>query len=128
MPFWGSQTPLLLCGAQAAHKLPKDAGPRVVFADVEFKESQPIFHRLGVKSLPWLFRLPATLRVDPGANIRLKHEDVVRSTDAVLESSHKRPSMHALWRAATLRTNKLRLNQTSSACVRHWDVARCLLT
>ena len=67
-----------MLAAQAAHKLPKDAGPRVVFADVEFKESQPIFHRLGVKSLPWLFRLPATLRVDPGANIRLKHEDVVR--------------------------------------------------
>ena len=66
----------------------------MVFADVEFKESQPIFHRLGVKSLPWLFRLPATLRVDPGANIRLKHEDVVRSTDAVHEPSHEHSLMH----------------------------------
>lgn len=68
----------------------------MVFADVEFKESQPIFHRLGVKSLPWLFRLPATLRVDPGANIRLKHEDVVRSTDVVLKFSHRRPLVRQL--------------------------------
>ncbi len=65
-------------GPQAVHKLPPGAGPRVVFADVEFKESQAVFHRLGVKALPWLFRLPAGQRVDAGATIKLKHEDVVR--------------------------------------------------
>lgn len=104
-------------GAQAAHKLPKDAGPRVVFADVEFKESQPIFHRLGVKSLPWLFRLPATLRVDPGANIRLKHEDVVRPTDAGLESSHKQTPMHHYDTLPVPPANMQRINHTSTMCL-----------
>jgi len=65
--------------SQAALQQAPGAGPRVVFADCEFKESQAVFHRLGVKALPWVFRLPAAQRVDPGANIRLKHEDVARA-------------------------------------------------
>lgn len=65
--------------SQAALQQAPGAGPRVVFADCEFKESQAVLHRLGVKALPWVFRLPAAQRVDPGANIRLKHEDVARA-------------------------------------------------
>lgn len=64
----------------------KTSNSRGVFlADLEFKESQAIFHRLGVKSLPWIVHLSHNVQVGLDGVIKFKHSDVVRQTSSMLQ-------------------------------------------
>ena len=49
----------------------------VFFAELEFKESQALFHRLAANSLPWIVHVPPGLNIGSDGPLKIKHEDVV---------------------------------------------------
>lgn len=57
-------------------KAEKGAG-KVFLAELEFKESQALFHRLAANSLPWIVHLAPTLNIGNDGLLKIKHEDVV---------------------------------------------------
>lgn len=61
---------------QEVQKAGKGEG-RVFFAELEFKESQALFHRLAANSLPWIVHLPPALNIGSDGPLKIKHEDVV---------------------------------------------------
>ena len=50
---------------------------RVFLADVEFKESKQLFHRLGVASLPWIMHIGPSVNVGADGVIKIRPDDVV---------------------------------------------------
>lgn len=53
------------------------ANGRVFLADVEFKESKPLFHRLGVTTLPWIMHIGPSQSVGADGVVSLKPGEVV---------------------------------------------------
>ena len=47
------------------------------FVEIEFKESQALFHRLAANTLPWIVHLAPGLSIGSDGPIKYKHEDVV---------------------------------------------------
>ena len=54
----------------------KGAG-KVYFAELEFKESQALFHRLNANTLPWIVHVSPSLSIGADGPLKIKHEDVV---------------------------------------------------
>ena len=54
---------------------------KLFFVDIEFQASGGLFHRLGVASLPHVFRLPPSLVVEGDGPIKLKPDDVMKHAD-----------------------------------------------
>ncbi len=52
-------------------------GGRVFFTELEFKESQALFHRLAANSLPWIVHVSPSLNIGSDGPLKIKHEDVV---------------------------------------------------
>ncbi len=50
---------------------------RVFFTELEFKESQALFHRLAANSLPWIVHVSPSLNIGSDGPLKIKHEDVV---------------------------------------------------
>ena len=61
---------------QEVQKSGKGEG-RVFFAELEFKESQALFHRLAANSLPWIVHVSGALNIGSDGPLKIKHEDVV---------------------------------------------------
>jgi hypothetical protein len=53
-------------------------GTQVLFVEVEYSESEELFRRFGVNSLPYIFRLAPSVPVGRDGTIKLKHDDVMR--------------------------------------------------
>ncbi|KAK9826559.1 hypothetical protein WJX74_002791 [Apatococcus lobatus] len=56
------------------------AGLRHFFIVLDFHDSEPVFHRLGVNTLPYIFRLPSSKAIEAGA-IKLRPDDQMRMED-----------------------------------------------
>ena len=50
-------------------------------ADIEFRDSQELFHRLGAKSLPFIFQVLPQTHVEGDGNIKLRPDDLMRHED-----------------------------------------------
>ena len=50
---------------------------KVFFAELEFKESQALFHRLNANTLPWIVHVSPGLNIGADGPLKIKHEDVV---------------------------------------------------
>ena len=61
---------------QEVQKSGKGEG-RVFFVELEFKESQALFHRLAANSLPWIVHVSGSLNIGSDGPLKIKHEDVV---------------------------------------------------
>ena len=61
---------------QEVQKSGKGEG-RVFFAELEFRESQALFHRLAANSLPWIVHVSPALNIGSDGPFKVKHEDVV---------------------------------------------------
>lgn len=61
---------------QEVQSLGKGNG-RVFFVEIEFKESQALFHRLAANTLPWIVHLAPGLSIGSDGPVKYKHEDVV---------------------------------------------------
>ena len=74
---------MLCCRMQALQSSGLASG-RVVLADVEFKESKPLFHRLGVNTLPWIMHVSPTQSVGGDGVVNVKPGEVVGVASSVL--------------------------------------------
>ena len=50
---------------------------QVFLADIEFKESKPLFHRLGVNTLPWIMHISPSQSVGGDGVVSVKPGEVV---------------------------------------------------
>jgi hypothetical protein len=66
----------------------------IFMADMEFKESKAVFHRLGVMSLPWVVHLGANLPVGQDGVIKFKHNDVVCPCHKAVQSGADAASLN----------------------------------
>ena len=55
----------------------KEGAGKVFFAELEFKESQALFHRLNANTLPWIVHVSPGLSIGADGPLKIKHEDVV---------------------------------------------------
>ncbi|KAK9816628.1 hypothetical protein WJX72_003054 [[Myrmecia] bisecta] len=58
-----------------------DADPKLFFAEMEFMANQQVFQRLGINSLPHVFRLPPSTNVGKDGTIKLKDDDAMKHGD-----------------------------------------------
>ncbi|CAK0762797.1 hypothetical protein CVIRNUC_002993 [Coccomyxa viridis] len=56
----------------------KEGAGKVFFAELEFKESQALFHRLNANTLPWIVHVSPGLSIGADGPLKIKHEDVMR--------------------------------------------------
>ena len=75
---------------------------RVFFAELEFKESQALFHRLAANSLPWIVHLPPALNIGSDGPLKIKHEDVVSVLPRRKGCKEGQPAMMAHCEAANM--------------------------
>ena len=54
---------------------------KLFFVDIELKASGELFHRLGVSTLPYVFRLPSTMAFEADGRIKIKPDDVMKHAD-----------------------------------------------
>lgn len=54
---------------------------KVFFGEIEFSESQELFHRLGANVLPYIFHVPADMSIGADGAIKLSDSDVMRTSD-----------------------------------------------
>lgn len=54
---------------------------KLFFTQIEYKRSTELFHRLGVNSLPYIFRLSSTFPIEADGTIKLRPDDVMKHAD-----------------------------------------------
>ena len=54
---------------------------KLFFAQIEYKRSAELFHRLGVNSLPYIFRLSSSFPVEADGTIKLRTDEVMKHAD-----------------------------------------------
>ena len=54
---------------------------KLFFAEIEYKRSAELFHRLGINSLPYIFSLSSSFSVDTDGTIKLRSDEVMKHAD-----------------------------------------------
>ncbi|KAK9803487.1 hypothetical protein WJX73_007543 [Symbiochloris irregularis] len=54
---------------------------KLFFALVEYRRSGQLFHRLGVTSLPYIFRLASSFQIEADGTLKLRSEDAMKHSD-----------------------------------------------